>query len=357
MCIRDRCNNTKKSNRGFTLVELLVVIAIIGILVGMLLPAVQQVREAARRSSCLNNLRQLGLAIHNYEGAHKSFPEGCVLGQGAGWSAFILSELEQTNLYELLELEDTSTAPGGSGNASHWTSDPNEGVCAQFIPLFRCASDPVRNHIDSGNSFGMPQMADRVPSSYIGCTTGTTDNHNDLYWSGSKTRADVLAARSGLLIPNQKAAYFESYRLDTRISFEDCLDGSSNTLLVGECVFDTSNYNDQSRGIDHWYIGSYQVDFNIEMSEFLGSTDIELNLYHRYPDARLATLSNSARTRLFSEMAFGFASWHAGDGVNFSLGDGSARYISAGVDQDVICLLYTSPSPRDATLSRMPSSA
>ena len=80
-----------RNRQGFTLVELLVVIAIIGILISMLLPAVQQVREAARRISCTNNLRQLSIAVTNYHSSNFRFPPGSVIGQGAGWSAFILS--------------------------------------------------------------------------------------------------------------------------------------------------------------------------------------------------------------------------------------------------------------------------
>lgn len=321
---------------AFTLVELLVVIAIVGILVGMLLPAVQQVREASRRSVCTNNLRQLALACHNFESSKQRFPEGCVLGQGAGWSAFIMSQIEQNAIAENLDLTDSSTAPNGSGNASHWTNGFNKEACAKYIALFRCASDPVAPHIDSGNNFGTPAIANRVPSSYIGVCSGETDNHSDLYFSGSRTRKDVLDARGGMLVPNQKADYFGQYRLKTTVGFSDCLDGSSNTLLVGESTFDTSEFEGTDRGIDHWYIGSYQIDYNIEMSEFLGSTAVPLNLYHQYRDTQLRTLSESARTNLFKKMAFGFASWHSGNGMNFSYTDGATRFIDATVELDIM---------------------
>lgn len=331
-------NSSTPSRSAFTLVELLVVIAIIGILVGMLLPAVQQVRAAARRTVCLNNLRQLALACHNFQSANQRFPEGCVLGQGAGWSAFILDHIEQGGLADQITLADKHPNPGinGAGNASNWTigsSPDNAAACASFISSFRCASDPVSNNIDSGPG---PRIPDRVPSSYIGCASGTTDTQGDMYFSGSKTRNSVINARSGMLVPNQGADYYGTYRLKTTLGFEDCTDGVTNTILVAETVFDTSDFQGSSRGIDHWYIGSYQVDYGIETSEFLGSTAVPLNLYHRHSDDGLAAMSASARSRLFSKMAFGFASWHPGDGVNISFTDGSARFVNAEVDATVL---------------------
>ena len=332
--------------QAFTLVELLVVISIIGILIGMLLPAVQSVREAARQTSCKNNLRQLAIGCLNYESAHERLPQGCVMGQGAGWSAYILPHLEQKSLFDQIDLTDHSTAPTGAGNASHWTSGSNEAACATFLPIFRCPSDPVPDHIDSGGFAGIMQ---RVPSSYLGVGSGTTDNHSDFYLSPSRTRDEVKNARSGMLVPNQNAAYYGDFRLRSVVTFADCSDGSSNTLLVGESVFDTSDFMGTAKGIDHWYIGSYQIDFNIEMSEFMGSTAIPLNMYHQYSDERLATVSSGARATLFREMGFGFASWHAGNGVNFSFADGSTRYLDADVDADVLANLGNREDGNTAT--------
>jgi prepilin-type N-terminal cleavage/methylation domain-containing protein len=346
-----RQTNRRPSRSAFTLVELLVVIAIIGILVGMLLPAVQQVREAARRSACSNNVRQLALACLNYESSKQRFPTGAKCGQGAGWSAYILPHIEQSVLFDNMKLTDddvTDPDPSETGDdGGHWysTTTGNNAACQTFIPLFRCPSDLVPEGIDSGSG---PVIADRVPSSYIGVATGTATEaprlRNLQFASGSATNKtrEVRAARNGMLVPNQGADYWK-HPVKSFVTFSDCLDGSSNTLLVGETIFDSSPLRLDSGetignlGIDHWYIGSFEIDrINVaDLSEFLGSTAIPLNLYHRFRPQKLATLSKSKVDDLRKEMAFGFASWHAGDGVTFSFADGSTRFINADIETDV----------------------
>ncbi len=339
----------KRNSAAFTLVELLVVVAIIGILVGILLPAVQQVRESARRTTCLNNLKELATACHNFESSNQRFPPGAVMGQGAGWSAFVLEFLEQNavgNMVSLADQQANHPTGDGPGTASHWTSSTpgNNQACRTFIISFRCASDQVSDHIDSGSG---PAIAGRVPSSYIGCATGTTTNTRNMVAGGSVTVAAARAARNGMLPPNQSAQYYGPNRLKTAISFRDVLDGTSSTILLGETVFDTSpftaasgspgSWSTTNRGIDHWYIGSDQIDQKqgTDLSEFMGSTMVPLNLYHRYSEDRLKTLGSNPNL-LFAQMEFGFASWHAGDGVSFAFVDGSAKYINSSVDATVL---------------------
>src|SRR5213592_4958703 len=104
-----------RHRRGFTLIELLVVIAIIAVLIALLLPAVQSAREAARRAQCVNNLKQVRIAMHNYHGAMRSLPPGGLAIVDGTWQLFVLPFLEQSPLYNSYNMDGTYELPGGSG--------------------------------------------------------------------------------------------------------------------------------------------------------------------------------------------------------------------------------------------------
>lgn len=287
-------------NRGFTLVELLVVIAIIGILVGLLLPAVQAAREAARRMSCSNNVKQIALAMHNYESAHKKFPFGWNT-HGTLWSAMILPFMEQSNLYSTLEFSESR----------NWSTNgtPNEAAGGVLLPMFRCPTLPIVEHV--GSNSGIPQ---RVPVSYRAV-------------GGNEVTSDDTSTRP---IPDTKS--FEMLNLNgmfyacSATRFGTIPDGTSNTFAVGESMTDPSFVKD-GQGMDHWMIGSPQIDpcrctgsnNGTEFSETAGSTFMRMNLRIHDP---------AAHGRLM-ELAFG--SYHTG-GAQFGMADGSVQFVSENID-------------------------
>ena len=196
---------TRTRTRGFTLIELLVVIAIIAVLIALLLPAVQAAREAARRTQCKNNLKQLGLALHNYESTHRVFPPGS-LGYPFVWSpqAQLLPYIEQGHLQSLLVFQVPPMVAFGAG------FDPvavaqNETAAKSPVPLFTCPSDK-----------------ERVPNSLYG---GISYPAN----AGSGINQIGVAADDGS-VSNADGVIFQR----SRIGFRDVTDGTSNTAAFGE---------------------------------------------------------------------------------------------------------------------------
>ena len=189
-----------EASRGFTLVELLVTIGIIGVLVGLLLPAVQAAREAARKASCQNNLRQIGIALHNYHDVHKVLPTGCIEWRAwnappsrrqFAWSAMLLPFLEEQNLHQQINWSKAYDAP------------ENSGVSKTDLPVYLCPSEP-----------------DFIP-------------HNGLIsYGGIFGELIVDREQDDGLFVNER-----SFR------FGDVLDGLSNTLAVSEDVGHQSEWS------------------------------------------------------------------------------------------------------------------
>ena len=313
-----------KLRSAFTLVELLVVIAIIGILVGLLLPAVMQVRASARWVSCKNNLSNLAKATLNYESAFQKLPPGCDLDTGASWQAFILPYIDESNIADLIELREDEFV---------WTSGNGEQTVQTLVSLFRCPEDPAPDAIDSHGNI----IPDRVPSSYIAVSSGSNPGNESVIGTSDLTyenlefngdRALTIAMRSGALTATQG-----DFR--TEVTYSDISDGTSYTAIVGETVFDT---NLEVAGIsidsDHWCVGSYDIDFRLgttgtnpsgnsrDESEVMGSTGVRVNLYHTSQEIPTMT------TLLAQQISFAFGSWHPGDNSTFAFADGSTRVIS-----------------------------
>ena len=208
----------RRAKTGFTLIELLVVIAIIAILIGLLLPAVQRVREAASRLKCKNNLKQIGLALHNYHDRNGAFPPGYVstqsnadAGPGWGWAAHLLPDLEQENLHRGIDFAQPITASG-----SH------AAVRQVNVPFFRCPSDPRQEPIQPSeftNAAGLTTPLGRT--NYVACYGNTPFLGESATVLSTHLVIDGISGR-GMFYRNSK----------TRIA--DVTDGLSNTLAVGE---------------------------------------------------------------------------------------------------------------------------
>jgi len=291
------------SRNAFTLIELLVVIAIIAILVALLLPAVQQAREAARRSSCKNNLKQIGLALHNYHDAHNSLPPGSIVllnssgttynGHGWTWHASILPYIEQGTLYDAIQ------GPGdsGMGSESGGVNDAKQKLAGQTpISVFRCPSQPdVRLGV---------QKNEYETSNYNGNMGTLIGYSGDNCYGGSVTDPAGMRATGGCM--NADGVFF----ISSNIAFRDVTDGLSNTIFVSE-VIDSGGDADKlgGGGSDRKYCFSNGADSNppTEMSEYL-----------------IAAESNDP-INAYTEEAAG--SYHVG-GAQFVFGDGSVRFMS-----------------------------
>ncbi len=206
-------NRITSRKRGFTLIELLVVIAIIGILVALLLPAVQHAREAARRTSCKNNLKQLALALHNYHDSFNSFPPGYIhkfgpsgseaSHAGMAWGAMLLPQLEQTNLWKLIDSRIPIWDPQNQR--------PREVHLAMFLcPTDRYSMSSNRFVVRDENASPVEKYA---AASYAANWGPATEDVN----------LDVTPENS------RGVFYRNSY-----IGFSDIIDGTSHTLVVGE---------------------------------------------------------------------------------------------------------------------------
>jgi prepilin-type N-terminal cleavage/methylation domain-containing protein len=207
---------------GFTLIELLVVIAIIAILIALLLPAVQQAREAARRTQCRNNLKQIGLALHNYEDTHRIFPPGqrwLAFGGGTtnpigrtgwGWSAFILPFMDQAPLYNRIDWNRSLSNSGDTSPAQL----QNMEVARTSLPAFLCPSDialPHQNRTGAPN-IGAIQNPGQATTSYCASVGG---------YAGFRVGGNM----------NRSNGVFNR---ESRTKIADVTDGMSNTIFIGE---------------------------------------------------------------------------------------------------------------------------
>jgi len=301
-------------SRGFTLVELLVVIAIIGVLVALLLPAVQSAREAARRQTCLNNLKQMALAIHGYEDTWKVLPVGAMTaaaGQGNendgfGFGVAILPFIEQKALFDQINPNGRPAAIGDYFRATGTFMPGGETP----IKTFRCPSSQLPKVVPP--LFRLPGAGSYPPSS--GMMTGYAINDYKGNGGGCHSESDgVIGKRAE--IPWTRLA--------------EITDGLSNMGLIGESSYVTGNTTDPNSVtvIEDWpiWIGAPNTDESIR---YEGRTGAPINCQ--------CTATTMVRA-INDDCAF---SWHAGGG-QFAFCDGSVRFISQNVSGKTWCDLHS----------------
>lgn len=267
--------------RGFTLIELLVVIAIIAILIALLLPAVQQAREAARRSSCKNNLMQINVALQNYEMAHNVLPSGTVnptgpiqneaKGYHVSWFLQILPYLGEQIAFNKFDFNKSVYAP------------ENKQIADYRIPTLRCPSNPNQGH------------------SYAGM-------HHDI-------EAPIDSNNNGVLF------------LNSSVSYDDIPDGSSKTLFIGELT------EGNELG---WVSGTRSTLRNAGTAINLNNAKLfsgRAAFEKRFPSEDSESANNDDESPKVNAQLLqvgGFSSYHTG-GAHFGIGDGSVRFLSENI--------------------------
>lgn len=212
---------------GFTLIELLVVIAIIAILIALLLPAVQQAREAARRSQCKNNMKQIGLALHNYHDVFNKFPIGSRAPNDGphNWRFSLLPYLEQANIYELTKNQPGSDVDFWEGGGGTYNGDTLHFKDKVITPIYMCPSS-ADNPITYANGFASNPGQGSQSIQYVGIMGAYPDPANPTPTGRSNvsyyTSGLSYATNTGCLLINECRA------------MRDITDGSSNTIIVGE---------------------------------------------------------------------------------------------------------------------------
>jgi prepilin-type N-terminal cleavage/methylation domain-containing protein len=313
--------------RAFTLIELLVVIAIIAILIGLLLPAVQQAREAARRTQCRNHMKQIGLALHNYHDRHQRFPIGVTEQNGQlSWHAYILPDIDQAPLYNQFNWDGTSI----------YIMSPNGPHCLQRIPVYLCpSSDANRNPVEvwpSGFEPNIPGPPRPVETThYYGVLGPQGVNLYSVVSTPNGIRVGgANYPQSTSVCPELPAPSHGGFgtsgilSMDKATPLRDVTDGTTNTILVGELSWRKANvYRCWFRGINGCGTG--------------GSKNIKHPI-NKFP----FTTWNANDTSFGSE--------HVG-GTHITLSDGAVRFISENIDLALFKALGSAGQSEVATLT------
>ena len=306
----------KHTRRAFTLIELLVVIAIIAVLIALLLPAVQQAREAARRSQCKNNLKQLGLAIHNYHDTANTIPPGYVsalanggVGTNWGWNAMLLPGLDQSALYnQISSTIVTGTLTGFMQPVTSFPAPTGTNTYLQTkIAALRCPSDTGAETVTPLTPGNTPTWGRSNYMASFGPNFGI-----------SNTLSTPLATITAAVVYNPGGAFY----LNSRRNFSAFTDGLSNTILVGERRA-PGLQNTLAVGGDGVWAGSTDGGY-IGNSLIMGEMATPIN--------------STAATIGTAHHQSGFSSIHVG-GAHYLMGDGAVRFISENINTSTYAFL------------------
>lgn len=324
--------SSRRSSSGFTLIELLVVIAIIAVLIALLLPAVQQAREAARRSQCSNNMKQIGLAMHNYESLYGTFPIGtrgglpdwsqAGLKTAINWRVSVLPYLDQATIYN--QMNFAGSFGGGLTAAEAFTG--NEFLSGLLVPVYRCPSSSL-NPFDDG------------AFSFVDGTTTYTGNYNNpgrgmhiqyVGISGAApnfgwTQAGYVDCGQGYSCDNGTLLINECRGLRT------LMDGSSNTIVVAEQSGKLKGANVTSNYYGGWHGARRTYTTSSPQCQAGGTKDhwqTGTTCVRQTPNPTGVT---DAGNRLPYRNNTSLTSQHTG-GLYVGLGDGSVRFISDNID-------------------------
>jgi prepilin-type N-terminal cleavage/methylation domain-containing protein len=302
---------------AFTLVELLVVIAIIGVLVALLLPAVQAARESARRTQCANNLKQLGIALHNYELTFQKLPYGAnypgTAKAAPGWPALLLPFIEQKNLYE-------------SFNFNLPLSDAKNAIpMTTMVPGFGCPSDAESRPGILSNRCTCCSLGHPVRSTGIWYAGSLGPVYRDTcQFCSNSTASEGNYCCQGESYGNNGTGPGMFHRSKDGVRFAEVTDGLSNTLMCGEAL----------------------PGQNIHLAAFtrnlaMAATNVPLNLMATKAQIPTAGMSDSqSHSANPAAMMTGFKSRHPG-GAQFVLGDASVRLLRQSIDYRTYCGLGT----------------